>query len=51
MLDKHGHAYTENVVWLELSLHRRIAMQVFVLGSSLNEHRGHHSVMSFHQTL
>jgi hypothetical protein len=31
-LDKHGHANTENVVWLELSLHRRIAMQIFVLG-------------------
>jgi hypothetical protein len=32
MLDKHGHAYIENVVWLELSLHRCIGMQVFVLG-------------------
>jgi hypothetical protein len=30
MLDKHGHTYTENVVWLELSLHRRIAMQIFL---------------------
>jgi hypothetical protein len=31
MLDKHGDANTENVVWLELSLHRRIAMQVLDL--------------------
>jgi hypothetical protein len=32
VLDEHGHTYTENVVWLELLLHRRIGMQIFVLG-------------------
>jgi hypothetical protein len=32
MLVEHGHAYTQNVVWLELLLHRRIAIQGFVPG-------------------
>jgi hypothetical protein len=32
MLGEHGHAYTKNVVWLELLLNRRIAMQEFVPG-------------------